>query len=65
MTGHTLQLWLVLEDDDRDDVLHVVPLTDWREHVATVACWCRPRLDAQAYGVMHVHNSPTEPQQIH
>lgn len=65
MTDAPFRLWQVLEDDDRDDVFHVVPLTDWREHVATSACWCRPVLDEQAHGTMHVHNSPLEPQQIH
>lgn len=60
-----LALWQVLEDDDQDDVLHVVSLTDWRAHQASVACWCGPCLRPAAYGTMHVHNSPLEPQQIH
>jgi hypothetical protein len=64
MTGAELLLWQVLEDADRDDVLHVVPLTEWREHVATPACWCNPQPDPR-YGGAHVHNSPLEPQQIH
>jgi hypothetical protein len=60
----TLQLWNVLEDDDQDEVLHVVPLTDARAHVATVRCSCNPTRQ-RAYGDAYVHNSLAEPQQIH
>lgn len=65
MTGHTLHLWQVLEDDEHDDVLHVVPLGDWRTHVASAACPCNPVAHAHGYGAMTVHNAVTEPQQIH
>lgn len=61
----TLQLWNVLEDDDRDEVLHITPLTDPRDHVATVRCWCNPTRQPHRYGDAYVHNSLTEPQQIH
>lgn len=60
-----LRLWQVVEDDDQDEVLHVLPLVDARTHVATVRCSCNPTLQAQAYGSMYVHNSLAEPQQIH
>jgi predicted short-subunit dehydrogenase-like oxidoreductase (DUF2520 family) len=60
-----LRLWQVVEDDDQDEVLHVLPLVDARTHVATVRCLCGPTLQAQAHGSMYVHNSLAEPQQIH
>lgn len=57
--------WQVLEDADRDEVLHIIPLTDPRAHEATVRCWCTPRKEPHKYGDAFVHSSLAEPQQIH
>ena len=36
-----------------DDLVHVLPIKDLREHRCSVACWCKPELDD---GVV-IHNS--------
>jgi hypothetical protein len=36
------------------DLLHVIPVNDFREHVADEACWCQPTTERD--GIM-VHNS--------
>jgi hypothetical protein len=38
---------------------HVVPDEDMRKHRITIACWCRPKLDAQSADVV-VHNAMDE-----
>jgi hypothetical protein len=60
-----LHLWQILEAADCDEVLHVLPLVDLRAHVATAACSCHPTRQEHPHGVMFVHHSTTEPQQIH
>ena len=35
---------------------HVYPRNDWREHVLSPACWCRPEQDDEEPG-QWLHNS--------
>lgn len=37
-------------------VIHVLPLNDLREHQEDVACWCKPKPDAEDERVI-VHNA--------
>lgn len=39
-----------------DDILHVIPLYDLREHTPTTACWCTPTPDDDEPMVM-IHHS--------
>lgn len=34
------------------DEIHVIPLNDWREHIESKQCWCKPK---EVDGVI-VHN---------
>lgn len=35
------------------DEIHVIPLNDWREHIESKQCWCKPK---EVDGVI-VHNA--------
>lgn len=37
--------------------IHVVPVNDVVEHVESVLCWCRPRVEHMAMTRMVTHNS--------
>lgn len=39
-----------------DDLIHVVPLNDLREHVARIDCWCHPTPDEEEPFVI-IHHS--------
>lgn len=39
-----------------DDLIHVVPLNDLREHETSIACWCHPTPDEEEPCVI-VHHS--------
>lgn len=43
----------------RDDVWHIVPLGDLRDHEAHKDCWCRPTLldDDESDGDVYIHHS--------
>lgn len=51
MTDHTP------ESEVADEMIHVVPLNDLREHEESEACWCRPVEIFEGAGVIIVHNS--------
>lgn len=42
------------EEQKRD--IHVLPLTDLREHDETRTCWCQPKVE-RVKGVVVTHNS--------
>lgn len=39
-----------------DDLIHVVPLNDLRDHVARIDCWCHPTPDEEEPLVI-IHHS--------
>lgn len=39
-----------------DDLIHVVPLNDLREHEASITCWCHPTQDEEEPFVI-IHNA--------
>lgn len=47
-----MNTWTVQHELNGDR--HIVPLRDYRPHVLTAACWCRP--DDDGFGVF-AHNS--------
>lgn len=40
-----------------DNILHVVPVDDLREHDSNKECWCKPQLDPTDTGGLWVHNA--------
>jgi hypothetical protein len=39
-----------------DDLIHVVPRDDLREHEISIACWCHPTPDEEEPSVI-IHNA--------
>lgn len=39
-----------------ENLVHVIPIGDIREHESTVFCWCNPSLDDEDENVI-IHNS--------
>lgn len=40
-----------------DNLLHIIPLGDLREHSLTAACWCEPDLDEEGLDNVLVHHA--------
>lgn len=34
--------WALFKPRDGMSATHILPLGDWRDHEATVKCWCKP-----------------------
>lgn len=49
-----MTLGTILEDDE--EITHIVPLNDLREHETSCDCWCKPVPDEEDATIV-VHNS--------
>lgn len=50
-----MSTWTNIFLQDKEEI-HVLPVNDLRDHEETADCWCRPRREDDAYGVI-IHNS--------
>lgn len=42
--------------DELDDIYHVYPEDDLREHIMSKDCWCKPKQDEEMSN-LYIHNS--------
>ena len=42
---------------EHGDVFHVLPVSDLREHVESLSCWCSPDLELESHGAIITHHS--------
>lgn len=56
MTYNENKGWEVVEPENRDEYIHVVPKNDSEEHLYHVACPCNPKQDAICPDVV-LHNA--------
>ena len=39
------------------DDTHVIPRNDTREHVLSVGCWCKPKVEVYGANLLVIHNA--------